>query len=573
MRKTYTRFLKGSACLYCSLLLLAQAEAQTLTPRYISTGSNSNGFYEWLPAGYQSGNGNYPLMVFLNGVGELGKGDSTQLSYVLRNGPARLMNNGAWPDNFTVNGKSFSFIVIMPQFIADPQDVDLDSIFNYARANYRIDTGRMYLTGLSEGGAAIWSYISGFQHASMLAAALPIAGGQLYTGAWGAHNMAAASLPVFSTANLGDNVTPSSTTIEDIKILDSVLPAINPRALDSIFNAVGHDAWTETYDPGLNLHNGMNAYQWMLQYSRNAKDTTSVTPPDTTKPPVTPPDTTKPPGTPPPPPPPPPPDTTTPPTTPPPPPPPPPVTPPDTTQPPVTPPPPPVTPPPVTPPPATPPDTATPPVNPTPPTSPPDTASPPATPPPVVPASSPVRLSSFDATVLSWESKVGLSWTMSAKVSSPYFVVQRSTDSLSFVDIDTVSASQAVAANTSNNYSAIDRMPYPGSNFYRLMQSGPSGDTIYPLVRKVVIPKGTEAFRISPNPVVGIVHLYLIDPAMGSVFVRVLDTQGKTLYGWTFQKQDPQWTGDIDVGSLEPGSYFIQVLDNATLMAKPVLKL
>jgi len=161
---------------------------------------------------------------------------------------------------------------------------------------------------------------------------------------------------------------------------------------------------------------------------------------------------------------------------------------------------------------------------------------------------------------------------MSAKVNSPYFLVQRSADSLTFAVIDTVSAAQTAAAN--NAYSAVDLSPYRGPNFYRLVQATPAGDTIYPDVRKVVVPKDVpETFRVSPNPAGGVLHLYLADQATGNVYVRMLDAQGKILSGWTFQKQDQQWAQDIDVGNLEPGSYFVQVLDNTTQVARPILKL
>ena len=69
------------AILLSVLLLLfavsgfAQAEADTtLTPRYIATGPNSNGFYEYLPKGYVGGTAKYPLIVTLHGDGELGNG-------------------------------------------------------------------------------------------------------------------------------------------------------------------------------------------------------------------------------------------------------------------------------------------------------------------------------------------------------------------------------------------------------------------------------------------------------------------------------------------------------------------
>jgi hypothetical protein len=268
MRKIYQFFLRGTFCLPCLLFVCETVFAQVQTPRNISMGGNVMGFYEYLPAGYSTGSKKYPLIVFLHGVGELGNG-TTDLYKVLTWGPPEMINAGQFPTSFTVNGQTFSFIVISPQFQWNPDDADVDGVINYTLAHYRVDTGRIYLTGLSMGGGEVWSYASGAGHASMLAAAVPIAGGTMWSGVPGAENIAAANLPIFAAANLNDPTVPSSTTISDIAEINSVVPHINPTALDTIYNASGHGGWQQTYDPNTKIYKGLNVYQWMLQYSRS----------------------------------------------------------------------------------------------------------------------------------------------------------------------------------------------------------------------------------------------------------------------------------------------------------------
>src|ERR1700694_3606519 len=101
--------------------------SQVQTPRYITTSSNSHGFYEYLPAGYGTGSQKYPLMIFIHGIGELGNGVS-DLPRVLKNGPPKLINNGTFPNSFTVNGNTFSYIVISPQFVNIPGPLDIDAL-------------------------------------------------------------------------------------------------------------------------------------------------------------------------------------------------------------------------------------------------------------------------------------------------------------------------------------------------------------------------------------------------------------------------------------------------------------
>ena len=82
----------------------ALALSQVHTPRYISTGPNSNGYYEYLPAGYSTGKTSYPLIIFMQGEGTLGNGVSG-LSLILAQGLPMVINEGKFPDSFNVKGK------------------------------------------------------------------------------------------------------------------------------------------------------------------------------------------------------------------------------------------------------------------------------------------------------------------------------------------------------------------------------------------------------------------------------------------------------------------------------------
>ncbi len=269
--KTYFVLHGGLIHLLACLLLPVLAVSQVLTPHYISTGPNSNGYYEYLPAGYSTGKSSYPLMIFVQGMGTLGNGVS-ELPLLLKEAVPQLINTGQFPDSFNVKGEYHSFIIISPQFVKWPSDNDVGDVMAYALKHYRVDTGRVYLTGLSMGGSATWSYAASYQSANMLAAIVPISGGELWKGEAGALNMAHADLAIYAMSNLNDPIVASSTTVHNIALIDSVVPAIQPKALDTIYNAYGHDAWTKTYNPSTILYQGLNIYQWMLLYTRDSTD-------------------------------------------------------------------------------------------------------------------------------------------------------------------------------------------------------------------------------------------------------------------------------------------------------------
>ena len=242
--------------------------AQTWTPKYnTSMTTNSHGYYEYLPVGYNSGNQKYPLLIFFHGAGEKGNGSESQLPKVLRNATPKQINEGIFPKTFTVNGQTFSFIVLVPQIIDGAYPFDVDNIINYAISHYRVDTSRIYLTGLSMGGGIVWDYPGDrVTYALRLSAIVPVCGAA-WPSPYKGDNIAIANLPVWATHNDGDPTVPVHYTTDFVKNINSHNPPPYPRAKMTIFNSNSHDAWTKTYD--LNFkENGMNVYEWMLQYSK-----------------------------------------------------------------------------------------------------------------------------------------------------------------------------------------------------------------------------------------------------------------------------------------------------------------
>ncbi len=260
----------GYLCaIVCLLINFSGLKAQTLTPRYVSMIPNSNAFYEYLPQAYASESQNYPLLVFIHGVGELGDGSSSSLPTVLRNGPPKLINEGTFPATFTVNGQVFKFIVICPQFIGWPAATDIQGVIDYAVRNYRVNNNRIYLTGLSMGGGGVWDYASfSAAYANRLAAILPVCGASGSTPSK-AQIIASANLPVWATHNEIDPTVSPNNTIGWIDAINSSSPRPSVLAKKTMFAANGHDAWTATYNINFK-ENNLNVYEWMLQYQRGS---------------------------------------------------------------------------------------------------------------------------------------------------------------------------------------------------------------------------------------------------------------------------------------------------------------
>jgi predicted peptidase len=224
--------------------------------------SNIAGFYQALPARYDSTSKKYPLLIFLHGVGELGNGNA-DLPRVLVNAVPRLLNQHIFPPQFTVNDNNYSFIVINPQFKQWPQPADVNAMIDYAVIHYRIDLSRIYVAGLSMGGGATWDY--GIAYASRIAAIVPISGASWPTQDQ-CGNIARANLPVWAFHNNDDGTVGVGSTRRIVDFINSFNPVIPAR--ETIWENGGHDAWSKATNPGTKECDGKNMYEWMLQYHR-----------------------------------------------------------------------------------------------------------------------------------------------------------------------------------------------------------------------------------------------------------------------------------------------------------------
>ena len=275
-------------CILSTLMSEAQAPTHTgLFDPFID--DNINGFWEYLPRNYQNDvNTRYPLLIFIHGAGEQGNGrNMSTLNLVLKNGPPKIINQGTFPDSFFVKGRWYKFIVLSPQIkigINGPTSIiapsTIEALITYAKNTYRIDTNKIYLSGLSMGGGATWDYAGSSQSAASRLAGIIVACGAGDVDPQEASIIASANVPILATHNTDDGTITWGRTQTNINNILNANPNINPRPRPIFWNPppnYGHNVWRRTLEVlqagGVNGGDvtdtlGMDAYKWALQFSR-----------------------------------------------------------------------------------------------------------------------------------------------------------------------------------------------------------------------------------------------------------------------------------------------------------------
>jgi len=162
----------------CFFILLQSFSSYGQGPQKLMTvptgpGSNVKGWL-YLPAEYNSTSKKYPVVFFYHGNGEAG----TDPNLLLKQGIPQLIANGMRPDHILnpADGQKYSFIVLSAQHWSwSPSPEWLPAELDWLKQNYRIDTTRIYVTGLSAGGQESFNAVTYNQAVSgLIAAAVPM---------------------------------------------------------------------------------------------------------------------------------------------------------------------------------------------------------------------------------------------------------------------------------------------------------------------------------------------------------------------------------------------------------------
>ncbi len=213
------------------------AQQKVVTYKKERSGTERLNYLMSLPEGYEKDSGKkWPLVVFLHGAGERG----SDISKVKMHGPPMLVEKG----------KKFPFILISPQCPAESWWTyePVMGLIEDIEKNYRVDSKRIILTGLSMGGYGTWDF--SIRYPKKFAAIAPLCGGGVpyltyrikNTPAWVFHGAKDGGVPISESQEMVDGLKKHGST----------------KVQFTIYPEAGHNCWTPTY-------NNEELYKWMMQ--------------------------------------------------------------------------------------------------------------------------------------------------------------------------------------------------------------------------------------------------------------------------------------------------------------------
>lgn len=234
----------------------------------------TNGFYLYLPSGWQDSKQDYPVLVFAHGGG--GKGDSQTdpdaLKCMLDSGIPWLISEGCWQP-------SVPFIVLIPQtritsrgeYVSTVNSLEFWKRFE---KKFPINKERLYLTGESMGGNFVYDTLVSYKDKTPYAAVVPLCGA--YHSGLKLRESAPkmTGIPIWAFHGWEDRFLARHFTLVIIDEINKHEPSVPAKV--TIFPKTGHFIWRAVYKDGPGKREtddnydpfDTDIYSWMLNYRR-----------------------------------------------------------------------------------------------------------------------------------------------------------------------------------------------------------------------------------------------------------------------------------------------------------------
>jgi hypothetical protein len=234
----------------------------------------------YLPEDYAKSETHYSLLIYLHGRGG-GKIDISKFNQ----GPSQYISPSFKAEAVNPkDGKLYKFIIISPH----AQDTNwsygvtqLKYMLPEIEKTYRIDTSRIYLTGVSAGGWGLWTCVADPEFVQKLAAVVPVSAVTLRPDEENQSkiipNIKKYGLPVWMICGTDDAWYNNEFGAEYyFNLINKSEPPI-PSQLTGILHR-GHTVQKEAYNPQTDFTDPgfctppnkvkMNIYEWMLQFHK-----------------------------------------------------------------------------------------------------------------------------------------------------------------------------------------------------------------------------------------------------------------------------------------------------------------
>ncbi len=182
-------------------------------------------------------------------------------------------------------------------------------------------------------------------------------------------------------------------------------------------------------------------------------------------------------------------------------------------------------------------------------------------------SSFPIELVSFSAMATTHCCLV--QWTTASEINNDYFTIEKSRDGIHFEEAGRVKGN----GNSTSilNYTFTDEHPFPGTSYYRLMQTDFDGTSTHSDISPVrFLSPGFELVSIVPDYNTHAFQICVTDNTTENVEYRFIDVLGKIIYSGSKTVSKGSNTITIEGNQLGQGFYYLILTNGITTLARKI---
>ena len=168
----------------------------------------------------------------------------------------------------------------------------------------------------------------------------------------------------------------------------------------------------------------------------------------------------------------------------------------------------------------------------------------------------PITLLDFNLT--QHDKKIKLSWITGSERNNDFFTIERSENSINFIEIAKIKA--VGYSSQMLSYAAYDELPIAGISYYRLKQTDFDGRYEYSDIKAVSF-YDSEKFNIIPTPSEENIKIIFLSDAVRISEVKIYDVTGRIVMNQAHTNTSGFNEISLNISAFEKGIYFV-VLEN-----------
>lgn len=180
----------------------------------------------------------------------------------------------------------------------------------------------------------------------------------------------------------------------------------------------------------------------------------------------------------------------------------------------------------------------------------------------------PVQWNSFTTQCLG--NSIRISWRTEMEINSKYFIIQTSNNTISWMNVDTLTAAGNSNNPLSYTYTAVSN--YPGIRYYRILQQDINGSSkISPILR--INCNAKELFTVYPNPTRNELWISVQSSANGNTELIIYDNYGRLVKKEKKNLQVGANLISLDLSHFAAGIYSLLLRQNNRIQIVKIEKL